>query len=100
MSLDSKYVEMNDFYKLLNPFIKTHKAITNETKDRKDKILSYVESLYNNYPDAYKKSYDNKELTDEQKRKYDYKQFEIFDKEKQKSEWTKEKTKTEMQKPL
>ena len=77
MSLDSKYVAINDFYKLLNP-INTHKAITNETKDRKDKILSYVKPPYIEYLDAYKKNHDNKELTDEDKRKYDYKQFEII----------------------
>ena len=77
-ALDSKRVEMTDFYKLLDRFINTHKAITKETKDRKGKILSYVESLYNNYFDAYKKNYDNKDLTDEEKRKYDYKQFEII----------------------
>ena len=78
MSLGSKYDEMIDFYQLLNSFINTHKAINTETKDCKDKILSYVEPLYNNYSDAYKKNYNNKELTDEEKRKYDYKQFEII----------------------
>ena len=99
MSHDSKYNVMTDFHKLLNSFINTHKAITNETKYRQDKILSYVESLYNNYFDAYKKNYDSKELTDEDKRKYDYKRFELIDKKKQ-SEWTEEETKTEMPKPL
>ena len=55
MSLDSKYVEMIDFYKLLNLFINVHVAITVETKDRKDRILSYVKPLYDNYFNAYKK---------------------------------------------
>ena len=41
-----------------------------------------------------------KKVKDEEKRGRDYKWFEITDKKKQKSEWTKEKTKTEMQKPL
>ena len=41
--------------------------------------MSYLKPLYNNYFDAYKKNYDNKELTDEDKKKYDYKQFEIID---------------------
>ena len=45
MSLDSRYVEMIDFYKLLNSFINAHVAITVETKDRKDRILSYVKPL-------------------------------------------------------
>ena len=99
-SLGSKYNDMTDFYKLLNSFINTHKVINTETKDRKNKILSYVKPLYKNYFDAYKKNCNNKELTDQDKRKYDYKQFEIINEKKQKSEWTVEKTKTEMQKPL
>ena len=55
MLLDSKYVEMIDFYKLLNLFINAHVAITVETKDRKDRILSYVKPLYDKYFDVYKK---------------------------------------------
>ena len=61
--------------------------------------MSFDKSLYNNYFDAYKKNYDNKELTDEDKGKYDYKQFEIIDKKKTiRMDWR--KNKTEMQKPL
>ena len=78
MSLGSKYDVMTDFHEFLNSFTNTHKAITDETNDRKNRILSYLKPLYNNYLGAYKKSYDNKELTDEDKRKYDYKQFEII----------------------
>ena len=99
LSLGSKYDEMNDFYTLLNAFINTHEATTTETKDCKNRILSYVKPLSNEYMDAYKKNYDIKELTDEDKRKYDYKSFEIIDKKEQ-TERTGEKTKTEMQKPL
>ena len=55
MSLGSKYDEMIEFYELLNPFINAHKAINTETKDRKDRVLSYVKLLYNNYFDTYKK---------------------------------------------
>ena len=65
MSPDSRYIDMNDFYKLLNSFINADVAITVETKDRKDRILSYVKLLYGKYFDAYKKDYDSKELTDE-----------------------------------
>ena len=79
MSLDSKYVEMIDFYKILNSFINVHVAITAEAKDRKDRILSYVKPFYEKYFGAYKKNYDNKKLTDEEKRKYDHKQFEMID---------------------
>ena len=50
--------------------------------------------------DAYKKSYDSEKVKDGEKRRRDYKRFEIIDKKKQKSEWTEEKTKKEMQKPL
>ena len=55
MSLGSKYDEMIDFYELLNSFINTHKAINTKTKDRKDKIMNNVKSLYDNYFDAYQK---------------------------------------------
>ena len=91
---------MKDFYTLLKAFISTHKGTTDETEDRKSRILSYVKPLYNDYLDVYKKSFDNKKLTDEDKREYDYKQFEIIDEKKRKSEQTEEKIKREMQKPL
>ena len=55
--------------------------------------------LYNKYLNIYKKNYDS-EVKDEEKRGRDYKQFEMIDKKRQKSEWTKEKTKRKMQKPL
>ena len=100
MSLGSKYDEINDFYALLNAFINIHEATTTETKDRKDRIMKNVNQLYNKYFDTYKKNYDSEKVKDEEKRGRDYKQFEIIDKKKQKSEWTEEKTKREMQKPL
>ena len=46
MSFGSKYNEMIDFYMLLSAFISRHKAITDETRDRKNRILSYVKTLY------------------------------------------------------
>ena len=97
MLLDSKYDVINDFYKLLNPFINTHKAIITETKDRKDKIMNHVKPPYANYFDASKKNYDNKELTDEDKKKYGYKQLEIFYNKDQRPKLT-EKEKTETKK--
>ena len=54
MSLDSKYNEINDFYTLLNEFIKTHEASTTETKNRKIRILNNANQLYNKYFDTYK----------------------------------------------
>ena len=47
----------------------------------------------NKYFDTYKKNYDSEKVKDEEKRGYDYKQFEIIDKKKQKSEWSEEKAK-------
>ena len=55
MSLGSKYDEINDFYVLLKSFINTHEATTAETNDRKNKILSYVKPLYDQYFNAYQK---------------------------------------------
>ena len=80
---------MKDFYTHYNAFISIHKAITDETKDRKNRILSYVKPLYNNYLYVNKKNYDNKKLTDKDKREYDYKQFEIIDNRDQGLESTK-----------
>ena len=98
-SLGSKYDDMTDFYELLNSFINTHKATTDETNNRKNIILSYVKPLYNNYLDVYKRNYDNKKLTDEDKINYDYKQFEIIDNRDQGLKSTPKKT-DEIQKPL
>ena len=84
MSLGSKNDEMSDFYTLLNAFINTQKATNIETKDRKDRIIKYVKPLYDQYFNVYNKNYDNTELTDKDKRKYDYKQFEIIDEKKKK----------------
>ena len=56
MSLASKYDDMHDFYPLLKRFINTHKAISIEKKDHKDRIIKNVKLFYNNYFDAYKKT--------------------------------------------
>ena len=101
MSLVSKYDETIDFYTLLNAFIDTHEATTTETKNRKDRIMNNVKPLYNKYFDTYRKNYNTEKVKDKEKRGHVSKQFEIIDKKKQqKSEWTEEKTKTEIQKPL
>ena len=55
MLLKSKYEEMDEFYQLLDTFINIHKAITDETRDRKNRVLNRVKQLYNNYFNAYKK---------------------------------------------
>ena len=54
LSLDSKHGELIEFYKLLIDF-KNHKPTTNETKNRKNRILNNVNQLYNKYFDTYKK---------------------------------------------
>ena len=95
MCLGSKYDEMGDFYELLNSFINTHEATTTEKKVRKDRILSYVKPLYNKYLDTYKKNLDSKKVKDKEKRRRDYKQFEVIDNGDQGPKSTKkEKTKT------
>ena len=50
-----RYSYMVDFYGLLNSFINKHKAINTETKDRKDKIMNDVKTLYDNYFDVSQK---------------------------------------------
>ena len=47
-----------------------------------------------------KKNYDIEKVKDKEKRGCDFELFKIIDKKKQKSKWTEEKTKREMQKPL
>ena len=78
MSLGSKYDEMIYFHTLLNAFINTNKATTNKINDFKNRSLSYVIPLYDNYFDAYKKNYLSKKVKDKKKRGRDYKRFEII----------------------
>ena len=79
MSLGSKYDQINEFYALLNAFIKTREAITTETKDCKHRNLNNVNQLYNKYFDAYKKNYGSEKVKDEVNRGRDYQQFKIID---------------------
>ena len=67
MSIGSKHDEMIDFYTLLNAFINTCKVIATETKDCKEKNLSYIRLLYDKYLGAYKKNYDSEKVKDEEK---------------------------------
>ena len=96
--MTSNYDEIDDFYKLLDSFINTHKATTNETKIRKNKILSYVKPLYNKYFNAYEKDYNSEKIEVEEKRGLDYKQFEIINNGDQAPKSTK-KEDTETKKP-
>ena len=55
-SLESKYNDISKFYKTLNEF-KNHKTNTDETQQRKNKVINNAVTLYNNYFDSYKKTF-------------------------------------------
>ena len=77
MSLDSKYNKMKKFTNLLNIF-QNHKPKNPKTQLKKERIMKIVDELYENYYNSYKNDYDA-ELSEAKKKKYDYKQFELFD---------------------
>ena len=80
MSLDSKHNKMKEFKKLLNNF-KNLTPIKQETQLKNERIMKNVDKLYEKYYNAYKNDYDNDdELSEGKKKKFDYKQFELFDK--------------------
>ena len=80
MSLDYKYNRIKEFNKLLIKF-KTLKSKKPETQFKKEQIMKNVDQLYKKYYNAYKNDYDNDdELNEAKKKKFDYKQFELFDK--------------------
>ena len=80
MSLDYKYNRIKEFNKLLIKF-KTLKSKKPETQFKKEQIMKNVDQLYKKYYNAYKNDYDNDdELNEDKKKKFDYKQFELFDK--------------------
>ena len=80
MSLDYKYNRIKEFNKLLIRF-KTLKSKKPETQFKKEQIMKNVDQLYKKYYNAYKNVYDNDdELNEAKKKKFDYKQFELFDK--------------------
>ena len=55
-SLESKYNDISNFYKTLNEF-KNHKTNTDETQQRKNKVINNAVTLYNNYFDSYEKTF-------------------------------------------
>ena len=63
VSLNSKQGALTEFYKLLSDF-KNHKVITNETKNRENRILNNVNQLYNKYFDTCKTNYKSENLND------------------------------------
>ena len=55
-SLESKYSDINNFYKTLNKF-KNHKTNTDKTQQHKNKVINNVLKLYKNYFDSYEKTF-------------------------------------------
>ena len=54
--MESKYNDISKFYRALNEF-KNHKTNTDETQQRKNRVINNVVALYNNYFDSYKKTF-------------------------------------------
>ena len=55
-SLESKYNDISKFYRVLNEF-KNHKTNTDETQQRKNRVINNAVTLYDNYFDSYKKTF-------------------------------------------
>ena len=80
MPLDSKYTKMNKFINLLTIF-KNLKPKNQTTQLKKERFMKTVNELYEKYYSHYKNDYDTDDGLDESKKKrFDYKQFELFDK--------------------
>ena len=94
ISLDSKYNKMNKFTNLLTKFknLKPKKA---ETQLKTEWIMKNVDELYEKYQNAYKNDYDVDELSEAKKKKFGYRQFELFDKTDKKSKLDRETKKDE-----
>ena len=54
VSIDSNKSELKEFNKLLSDF-KNLRPVTIETKNRKNRIMSNIDQLYNKYFETYKK---------------------------------------------
>ena len=80
MSLDFKYNRINEFNKRLNKF-KALKPIKPETQLKKGRIMKNVGEFYEKYYNDYKNDFDNDDkLSEAKKKKFECKQFELFDK--------------------
>ena len=80
MSLNSKHNRIKEFNKL--PIkLKAVKPRNTKTQLKKEGIMKNVDELYEKYYNAYKNYFDNDdELSEAEKKKFDYKHFEWFDK--------------------
>ena len=54
--LESKYNDISKFYRVLKKF-ENHKTKTDETQQRKNRVISNAVALYNNYSDSYQKTF-------------------------------------------
>ena len=70
---------MKEFERVLNNF-KNLKLKKQETQLKIERIMKNVDELYKRYYSAYKNDYDANELSEAKKKKFDYKQFDLFDK--------------------
>ena len=68
MSLDSKYIKMKEFNKLLISF-KNLKIKKTKTQLKKERIIKNVDKLYEKYYNAYKSDYDTDDELKEDKKK-------------------------------
>ena len=79
MSLDSKYNKMKKFTNLLTNF-KNLKQKNQKMQLKKERIMKNVDEIYEKHYNAYKNDYEADELNKGKKKKFDYRQFELFDK--------------------
>ena len=79
MSLDSQYNKIKIFTTLLTIF-KNLQPKNPKTHFKKERIMKNVDELYEKHYNAYKNDYDADELSKAKKKKFDYRQFELFDK--------------------
>ena len=80
ISLDSKYNRIKGFNKLLISF-KNLKTKKTETQLKKERIMKNVDKIYKNYCNDYKSDYNTDDkLSEDKKKKFEYKQFEINNK--------------------
>ena len=79
MPLDSKYNRVTKFTKLLTEF-KNLKLQKPETQLKKGPIMKSVDELYKKYYNDCKNDFNDDDLSEGKKKKFDYRQFESFDK--------------------
>ena len=77
-SLESKYNDISKFYIALNEF-KNHKTNTDETQQRKNRVINNAVALSKNYFDSYKKTFNEtrNETTLDETKLHDPYQFKI-----------------------